>query len=66
MFSAYIYSTSVDKIIQYNVKTIKISCVLSILLYNHVFDTEINFFLAYKPLVCYNSKGLNTIKHVCG
>lgn len=45
MFSAYIYSTSVDKIIQYNVKTIKISCVLSILLYNHVFDTEINFFL---------------------
>lgn len=45
MFSAYIYSTSVDKIIQYNVKTIKISCVLSILLYNNVFDTEINFFL---------------------
>lgn len=28
--------------------------------------TEINFLLAYKPLVCYNSKGLNTIKHVCG
>jgi hypothetical protein len=39
MFSAYKY------IIQYNVKTIKISCVLSILLYNPVFDTEINFFL---------------------